>query len=563
MICYNYVIIFAFMWRSVLLATITGLLLALSWPTFGFPGLLFVAFVPLLIIEKQFSDAPFKRKGLKIFLLSWLSFLIWNALAYRWLYFARPAVNPSSTEVQQAMIAYFFPVILNSLFMAIVFIAYHYIRKKHGEFYGFAFLPAFWMAFEKMHLNWDFAWPWLNLGNGFASYYKWVQWYDLTGTFGGTLWVLVANLLLFKAVMLYLEHGNKKLMRKMLIGFGAVVLLPIGISYLMYFNYEEKGEELNVVVTQPELDPYREKYTKPSTEIVQEIIDLADPLVTEETDLVVTPETSFPGREDILINKINSDPYIQQFKSWLDKYPSTVMIGGASLVQFTNATQPPNPTSIHYKDDVWVNRYNSTLQLENNQEDIPLYHKSKLVVGVEYFPYPSILKPLLGGVMLDFGGSTNSLTKSIGKTNFVNQHNNAEIAPIICYESVFGEYTSEFVKDGANLITISTNDSWWGNTDGHRQFLDYARLLAIENRRSIARSANSGISAFINQRGDIIDQLGYNKQGALAGKLKMNKEITNYTHAGDLLARIALMISAIILAYSFAEIIFNLKNKTK
>ncbi|MDG4951092.1 apolipoprotein N-acyltransferase [Weeksellaceae bacterium KMM 9724] len=549
------------MWKSVLLATITGLLLALSWPTLGFPGLLFVAFIPLLIIEKQFSDAPFKRKSLKIFLLSWLSFIIWNALAYRWLYFAKPQIGATAMENQQAMIAYFFPVILNSLFMAIVFIAYHFIRKKHGEWYGFAFLPAFWMAFEKLHLNWDFSWPWLNLGNGFASYYKWIQWYDLTGTFGGTLWVWVANLILFKAIMLYLEHGNKKLMKKLIIAFMLVVLLPIGISYLTYYNYEEKGEEINVVVIQPELDPYREKYEKSSAQILQEIITEGEKVMSQDIDLIVTPETSFPGREDVVMNNLQMDPNIIKLNQWISKYPKAVFIGGTSMVEFTNATQAPNLTSIPYKDDVWVNRYNSAVQLENQNDSILFYHKSKLVVGVEYFPYPSILKPLLGSLMLDFGGSTYSLTKSQNKTNFVNQQNSAEIAPTICYESIYGEFTSEFVKNGANLISISTNDSWWGNTDGHRQFLDYARLRAIENRRSVARSANSGISAFINQRGDVIESLAYEKQGALSGTLKMNTEITNYSTTGDFLARMALIVSSIILAYAFAAKLLNKDKK--
>ncbi|MDG4946111.1 apolipoprotein N-acyltransferase [Weeksellaceae bacterium KMM 9713] len=549
------------MWKSVLLATITGLLLALSWPTLGFPGLLFVAFIPLLIIEKQFSDAPFKRKSLKIFLLSWLSFIIWNALAYRWLYFAKPQIGATAMENQQAMIAYYFPVILNSLFMAIVFIAYHFIRKKHGEWYGFAFLPAFWMSFEKLHLNWDFSWPWLNLGNGFASYYKWIQWYDLTGTFGGTLWVWVANLILFKAVMLYLEHGNKKLMKKLIIAFMVVVLLPIGISYLTYYNYEDKGEEINVVVIQPELDPYREKYEKSSAQILQEIITEGEKVMTQDIDLIVTPETSFPGREDVVMNNLQMDPNIIKLNQWISKYPKAVFIGGTSMVEFTNATQAPNLTSIPYKDDVWVNRYNSAIQLENQNDSIPFYHKSKLVVGVEYFPYPSILKPLLGSLMLDFGGSTYSLTKSQNKTNFVNQQNSAEIAPTICYESIYGEFTSEFVKNGANLISISTNDSWWGNTDGHRQFLDYARLRAIENRRSVARSANSGISAFINQRGDVIESLAYEKQGALSGTLKMNTEITNYSTTGDFLARMALIVSSIILAYAFAAKLLNKDKK--
>ena len=305
------------MWKSVLLATISGLLLALAWPTGGFAGLLFVAFVPLLLIEKQFSTAPFKRKSLRIFLLSWWAFLIWNALSYSWLANAKPQIDPTSQEVMQAWIAYVFPVILNSLFMAIVFIMYHFIRSKHGEWYGFAFLPAFWMSFETLHLNWDFMWPWLNLGNGFSSYYKWVQWYDVTGAFGGTLWVWVANLFLFKAIYTYLEHGKRVKIIRNMVFFGLIVLVPIFISFLQYNMYDEKGEEIEVVVIQPKLNPYREKYTKTSSEIVNEIIAFGNEKITPNTNLIVTPETSFPGRSEVLLNDIQNDTSIKKLKNWV------------------------------------------------------------------------------------------------------------------------------------------------------------------------------------------------------------------------------------------------------
>ena len=549
------------MWKSALLAIISGLLLALAWPTQGFPALLFIAFVPLLIIEKQFSEAPFKRKTLRIFLLSWLSFVIWNALSYSWLAHAKPQIDATPTEIQQAWIAYLFPVIMNSLFMAIVFILYHIIRNRHGDFYGFIFLPAVWMSFEKLHLNWDFTWPWLNLGNGFAEYHTWIQWYELTGTFGGTLWIWICNLLLFKVIMIYLENGKKNRIIKYSIGFFAAMLLPIFISLIMYHTYEEKGEPLKIALLQPELNPYREKYEKSGDEIIAELIALANQANSFQPNLVITPETSFPGRGEVILNDISNDPHVQLLQRWVNKNPSAVLIAGVELAQISHATQAPNPTSIPYQDNIYVNRYNSTIQLESNLDTIPFYHKSKLVVGVEYFPYPQILKPILGGIMLDFGGSTNSLTKSNQSIVFSNQQNNARVAPLICYESVFGEYTASFVKKGANLITVSTNDSWWGNTDGHRQFLAYAKLRAIENRRYVARSANSGISAIINQRGDVVQKLGYEQQGVLMGDVILNNTLTNYSIAGDLIAFISLLLCGILVAYHIVERFMNKTNK--
>ncbi len=159
--------------------------------------------------------------------------------------------------------------------------------------------------------------------------------------------------------------------------------------------------------------------------------------------------------------------------------------------------------STKIQEGVWVNSYNSALQIIPNQE-VEVYHKAKLVPGVEIFPYIRYLKPILGDAMLDFGGANSSLGIDKEEKVFSNRFNKAKMAPIICYESIYGEYVTDYVKNGANLLAIMTNDSWWDNTEGHKQLLSYARLRAIETRREIVRAANSGILSHINARGDIL-----------------------------------------------------------
>src|SRR5690606_38812196 len=121
----------------------------------------------------------------------------------------------------------------------------------------------------------------------------------------------------------------------------------------------------------------KEKYAKSSSEIVEEIISLGDKVTTADTDLIITPETSFPGREDIIFNEIQSDPNITRVRNWAANYPQAVVIAGVSMVSITNATEAPNVTSIPYTEGVWLNRFNSAIQLENSTTDIPFYHKSK------------------------------------------------------------------------------------------------------------------------------------------------------------------------------------------
>ena len=140
--------------------------------------------------------------------------------------------------------------------------------------------------------------------------------------------------------------------------------------------------------------------------------------------------------------------------------------------------------------------------------------------------------------MLDLGGTVSMKTTQENRVAFAGI-DGSKVAPIICYESVYGDFVTDYVKAGAEFLAIITNDAWWGDTQGHKQHLNYARLRAIENRRSIARSANTGISAIINQKGEIEKELGYGLRGSLKGSVNKNKELTFYSKHGDYLAKLA------------------------
>ena len=199
----------------------------------------------------------------------------------------------------------------------------------------------------------------------------------------------------------------------------------------------------------------------------------------------------------------------------------------------------------------WYDDYNSAF-LVNANDSVHFYHKSKLVVGVENFPYQEVLRPLLGNVMIDLGGTV--AMKTTQKERGVFEFNNQEkVAPIICYESVYGDYVTGYVRNGADFLAIITNDAWWGNSQGHKQHLSYAKLRAVENRRAIARSANTGISAFINEKGHIVSSLGYEEQGALRGQVSLNQRLTFYTKYGDYIARISQFLALFIFLFAMVK----------
>jgi apolipoprotein N-acyltransferase len=136
---------------------------------------------------------------------------------------------------------------------------------------------------------------------------------------------------------------------------------------------------------------------------------------------------------------------------------------------------------------------------------------------------------------------------------FARSQDNLKVAPVICFESVFGEYLNDYILNGANLIFVITNDGWWGNSPGHRQHLTFSQIRAIETRRSIARSANTGISAFISQRGEIQQPTRYWEPAVIRQQINANTEITTYVRYGDYIARLSIFVTIGLILITFVR----------
>jgi len=145
------------------------------------------------------------------------------------------------------------------------------------------------------------------------------------------------------------------------------------------------------------------------------------------------------------------------------------------------------------------------------------------------------------------------------RENLYTRKDSTGISPVICYESIFGEFVTDYIKEGSQFIFVLTNDGWWGDTPGYRQHHSYSRLRAIETRRSIARSANTGISSLINQRGEIVQRTNYWEPAAIRGILNANDELTFYTRHGDFIARIAYFFALLIALYTITRVIIERK----
>ena len=133
------------------------------------------------------------------------------------------------------------------------------------------------------------------------------------------------------------------------------------------------------------------------------------------------------------------------------------------------------------------------------------------------------------------------------------RYGGAKVSPIICYESVYGEFVTEYVRAGATVLAIMTNDAWWGNTPGHKQHMAYARLRAIETRRPIVRSANTGISGFISPLGQVTSQLDYDRKGVLTKSVTPQTKTTLYVQYGDYIFRLVAFLAAFLFLFTFAR----------
>jgi len=541
--------------KYVILSLLSAMLLSISWPTYGIPFFIFFALVPLMMMEHDITKfSKIKRKGWAIFGLSYLCFVIWNIVTTGWLYGSK---NPDGTHSLMAVV---FPVLVNSLLYSLVFQLYHWYKKAQGTYWGLTFFVAIWMCFEKLHMSWEFTWPWLNLGNAFSEYPKIIQWYDTLGATGGSFWILLINVYAFYTLRIW-EAGRK---RKSLIINSAILVgaiaLPMLISVVKYNNFDEKPiGSVKVLMLQPELDPYTEKYSKDSLTILNDLLTLAEQNSKGQIDYYIGPETSLPGFGSISERGFEQSTLLNNVKDFLSKHPKSVFATGISSHKFFRSTEQKPNAAYQVSDGSFVESYNSAVQIIPNQK-VEVYHKGKLVPGVEIFPYINVLKPILGDAMLNLGGATVSLGIDEERKVFSNPFNKGKLAPIICYESIYGEFVTDYVKKGANFLAIMTNDSWWGVTQGHQQLMSYAKLRAIETRREIARSANSGISAHIDAKGDVLADTLYGDKTALFAEVKLYDKMTFYSRAGDLLSRISIFVLGFLVFYTLIKKFQNRKN---
>lgn len=505
----------------------SAVLFAAGWAISGGGALVLVALMPLLILSSKYSGSA--RDTMKFAGWAALTFVLWNLATVWWVWNAAPIGTIAAT-------------IVSSWWNLVPITLYHIVSKRMSKAVSYILLITAWIGCEYIYIQAPaMSFPWLVLGNAFA-YTPWaVQWYEYTGVLGGTLWALVVNITAFE-FRTYRTSGKCAALT-------VAFVLPVTLSLVLYFanspNSEKYSlrEDVTVSAIQPNVDCYR-KFDGSNEAQQQNLMNLLRE-VPDSAQFVLMPETSLAARvnERFIAATRIVQSIITHLK--LNRSEAMVIAGVESIVPYGNHRK--SDTNRRTRDGVYFDIFNSSIGMTDDMTNIPIHHKGKLVIGVETLPAWF----RTGGIFeVDLGGTAGQL--GIGTTAKPFTHNNIKIAPAICYEGLYGNFMGEYVRNGAQILSVVSNDGWWGNTPGHRYLFAYCRLRAIEHRRDIARSANTGVSGFINSRGDVLQSLGWEEKGVITQTLKANDSLTFYSRHGDYLGRISLYIALLCLLYTVA-----------
>lgn len=511
----------------------TGLLLGFAAIPSNIYYLSFVAFIPLLFASD--SALTYKRPILTFSFQLFIALFVFYLKGYYWV-------------LQTANLSFILGLMI-VLIPFLLIVPFYILFKKDGNKFSSLYFIASWLTVEMIQANFQLGSPFYNLGNNLGANPKLIQWYEFTGAAGGTLWILVVNFLLYSLLKNRKSKENQSVQKSVVAL--VVITLPIMASNAIYANYNDKGNAKEIVIIHPSIENSGDaKYRVNIYELMDTYLELMLPEITVNTEYVVLPETAITNAG--WVRDFNRNMVFNRFYEQTDKFPNVKLITGA----VTYEAIPNVETIKHYKKipgirysekyKTWYYTYNAALQIDKKQA-VQMRVKDGLVAYQEYAPYPTIL-PRLTPVGIDFQFSQRNKNRSV-----FNAANNLKTASFICYEAVFSKLFFKAAREGAQAFFVMLNEGWYKEDKVPRQFLQHSLIKAIENRRSIAHSSNSGISAFINQRGDVIDETDSKAPEVLRQKIKMNRKVTVAARLGNFIGVLVLLMTAGLLIYRIVD----------
>ncbi len=431
------------------------------------------------------------------------------------------------------------------LVLTIPLLIYFFIKRKlRTEYAAFSF-PFVWIAMEWLYAYGELAFPWLHIGNTQTYQLEKIQFADITGVYGISFWILLIN------VMVYFLIHELRFQPKSPKPYYLASAIVIVYILPNFYSPDESvlahpGEKtINVGIFQPNIDPW-EKWEGAKTysgRWAQTLyfLELIGKENNDSLDIAVLPESA------ILIDLPSQSTEMNIVHRILDSL-NVSLISGYVRVRYYDEGSAPATSNPLIGTNIKYDSYNSIFFAEPKSTQIQTFSKMRLVPFAERIPYveeiPFLIEPLRWGVGISNWG------KGKDSTIFESASKQTKFLSMVCYESIFPEFVSTFVQNGAEFLVFITNDSWWGNTSGARQHNQYSILRAVENRRWVVRCANGGISSFTDPLGRMYDNTEMYTKAYIHRKIQPIQYQTFYTRNGDLFARICSSIAAVILLFS-------------
>jgi apolipoprotein N-acyltransferase len=497
-----------------LLLIFSGVLLGLAFPPFPFPFtlLIFVGLIPyFIVIRRRTTLAAISRAT---FLFSF----VFSILTIYWVGSWSSEADPF-LMMGGAALLFAYPCVL-----LIPSTLYYLAKKVFPKFDTLWLFPIFWVTLENLLTLTDLRFPWLLLGHGLAKFNLFIQGADIFGTFGLSLVAAYINVLLYKS---FFEKEENKKFRAIPVSITAVILLFMmiyGVYKTSSFKISEKTVTVGII--QPDLNPWDKWEIGNINSLLDLYFDLSEQAVNNGAKVILWPETALPVYafggtykfiEDTIFNFVNGNKI-------------SLLTGMPDIVYYTDTTDIPDDAKYAEQGKFHYATYNAMLLINPSTRQIQRYGKMKLVPLGERVPFANLL-PVLGDIFkwgVGLGGW------NIGKdTTVFNIYNSVmdtiKVGGLVCYESVDPTFVAAFVQKGGEIIIVVTNDSWYGKSSGPYQHKEFAILRAVENRRSVVRCANGGISCIINALGETEAETDLFTKTFLAGEVPIQNEVTFYS----------------------------------
>jgi apolipoprotein N-acyltransferase len=491
---------------SLLLPVITAILFGLSFsPVPPFLRIfIIVAFVPYLY-------AIFHSKR-RTFLTGFLFGILSNAALLWWI----GVMNAEGVNRGVIVLGVILLVLLLAVYWGLVALLITRFRNRTLAVFSF---PFFWVSLEFIRsLTSELGFPWGSVGYAFSLHPSLIQSASITGLAGISFIILFYNSIIYWSLV-------QKDWRKGLAGF--LVFLVLFILHASLGNFvvsrPPSSQKMRVSLIQPNILPEvkREQEVEDRLSILRTMtFDAA----IQGSDLIVWPETAIPCyyRDD--------SECIRRVKEIVREVSIPVVAGAPEYLFDTQERKRQ--------------RYNSAFLIGTEGETVGRYRKIYLVPFGEHLPFDNTF-PVLKKIHFGQGDY------SPGKEFSVLTDGKRRVCVLICFESIFPRLVKKVVGNGAELIVNITEDSWYGRTSGPYQHAEMAILRAVENRVSVARCGNTGISMLIDPSGRILKRSAIFERTVVQGEVPLRQGTSFYTRYGDVCGWTVVIVSLLLFSSSF------------